>query len=183
MLLIQILLTWIVCSRIKAISSPGSIPESRIQEFICCKSIMLNCTLTTNMAPCHCALHLTHAGLSPVQGSLGYLLAASGDPNIQGLVEHLPQKVQDRKVDSESLGHVYQIAKWKQWADINPGMGVFPVKPSHFCQYLTHLIDSDGHEAAVADVSNAMTWVHDLAGYISPVTDPRVGALLGESYK
>ena len=97
---------------------------------------------------------------------------------MQGLAGDLPQKILESKVESDSQGQVHHLAKWKQWADTNPGVDVFPVEPSHLCQYLTHLVDSDGHEAAIADVSNAMTWVHSLAGYISPVTDHQVDTLL-----
>ena len=97
---------------------------------------------------------------------------------MQGLARVLPNKILESKAGSDSKGHVHQLADWKQWADTNPGVDMFPVKPSHLCQYLTHLIDSDGHEAALADVSKAMTWVHSLAGYISPVTDHQVNTLL-----
>ena len=124
----------------------------------------------------HCFLYSSHP--TPVQDTLEYLLATSGDLSVQGLVGHLPQKILESKVESDSQGQVHHLAKWKQWADANPGVGVFPVEPSHLCQYLTHLVDSDGHEAAIADVSNAMTWVHSLAGYISPITDHQVDTLL-----
>ena len=97
---------------------------------------------------------------------------------MEGLAEHLPRKILESKAVVNSQGHVHQLAKWKQWADTIPGVDVFPVEPSHLCQYLTHLVDSDGHEAAIADVSNAMTWVHSLAGYISPITDHQVDTLL-----
>jgi len=115
---------------------------------------------------------------TPVQDTLGYLLTASGDPNVQGLAGVLPKTILESKADVNSQGHVHQLAEWKQWADTNPGMDVFPVKPSHLCQYLTHLVDTDGHEAAIADVREAMTWVHSLVGYISPVDDPLVDTCL-----
>jgi len=124
----------------------------------------------------HCFLYSSHP--TPVQGTLEYLLAASGDPSVQGLAGDLPQKILESKVESDSQGQVHHFANWKQWADANPGVDVFPVEPSHLCQYLTHLVDTDGHEAALADVSEAMTWVHSLAGYSSPITDPRVDTLL-----
>lgn len=116
----------------------------------------------------------------PVEGTLEHLLAASSNCNVQRLAADLPQKILDRKADSGSVGHVYLIAEWKQWADTNPGVDVFPVNPSHLCQYLTHLVDCDGHEAAIAEVSKAMSWVHSLAGYISPVTDPLVDTFLAQ---
>ena len=132
----------------------------------------------------HCFLYSSHP--TPAQDTLGYLLAASGDPSVQGLAGDLPQTILDSKVESDSQGQVHHLAKWKQWADTNPGVDVFPVKPFHFCQYLTHLVDSDGHKATIADVSKAMTWIHSLASYISPLTDHQVDTLLtqlqGESY-
>ena len=126
----------------------------------------------------HCFLYCSHP--TPVQGTLGYLLTASGDSNVQALAEDLPQKILESKADSESLGHIHYLAKWNQWANINPGVDVFPIKPSHLCQYLAHLVDTDGHEAALAYVSKAMTWVHSLAGYVSPVADPLVDTCLAQ---
>ena len=113
-----------------------------------------------------------------VQDTLGNLLAASGDPSVQGMARDLPQKILESKVESDSVGQLHHLAKWKQWADTNPGVDVFPVEPSKLWQYLTHLVDSDGHEAAITDVSKAMTWVHSLAGYMSPITDHQVDTLL-----
>jgi len=144
--------------------------DSMIQPLCSClKPLLVDC------AP-HCFLYSSHP--LPVQDTLGNLLAASGDPSVQGLARELPQKILEGKAGSDSQGHVHQLAKWKQWADTIPGVDVFPVEPSHLCQYLTHLVDSGGHEAAIADISEAMTWIHSLAGYISPITDPRVGTLL-----
>ena len=97
---------------------------------------------------------------------------------MQGLAEDLPWQILESKADSEALGHVYHLAKWKQWADTNPKVDVFPMKPSQICQYLTCLVDTDGHEAAISDISKAMTWVHTLAGYDSPVADPLVDTCL-----
>jgi len=71
--------------------------------------------------------HSSNATL--VQGTLQNLLAASGDPIVRGLAGDLPQKILEGKTDSDSLGHVHHLAKWKQWADTIPEKWVFPMKP------------------------------------------------------
>ena len=65
----------------------------------------------------------------------------------------------------------------KKWAT-NHKISVVPAEPCQVALYLQHLGESKQSKAAVEEAVNCLSWVHALAGLVSPTADPLVRATL-----
>ena len=50
----------------------------------------------------------------------------------------------------------------------------------HLALYLQHLRNSTGSRASVEEAVYALSWIHEAAGLLSPISDPFVQTVLGD---
>jgi len=110
-------------------------------------------------------------------GTLKYLSRKTKDPSVQSLAGVLPQKVLQTKVEPgiDAGKYLQEMAKWKEWAEGQEGVKVFPVEPEAFQHYLTHVVAAD-----LEKVTRAVTWVHQQANFPSPACSKFVQSSLDE---
>ena len=109
--------------------------------------------------------------------TLEYLLTKSEDPCVQSLAGVLPQKALQTDVESglDAGKYLQEMAKWKEWAESQEGVKVFPVEAEALQHYLAHIVEEDLERA-----TRAVTWVHQQANFPSPACSKLVQSSLDE---
>ena len=92
------------------------------------------------------------------------------DPELKRLATCLPQTVLASRADSTVTKYLHAFRRWKEWADTQSEISVFPIEVVHFALYLQHLSQSTKSKSAVEEAVNAAGWVNRLSG------EPPIGA-------
>ena len=92
------------------------------------------------------------------------------DPELKHLATYLPQTVLSSRADSTVTKYLHAFRRWKEWADTQSEVLVFPIEVVNFALYLQHLSQSTQSRSAVELAVNAAGWVNRLSG------EPPIGA-------
>ena len=98
------------------------------------------------------------------------------DPELKRLASRLQTTLLRGRADSTVTKYGYAFRRWKAWAQVRSEVQVFPVGEVHFALYLQHLGDTLQSWSAVQDAVNAVSWVHQLAGFEPVAQSPFVQA-------
>ena len=103
-------------------------------------------------------------------------LADLQDPELQRLAKSLQSTLFHGRANSTitKYGHAFQ--RWKAWAQARSEVKLLPVGEVHFALYLQHLGEKAQSWSAVQDAVNAVSWVHQLAGFEPIAQSPFVQA-------
>lgn len=86
------------------------------------------------------------------------------------LAAYLPQTVLRSRADSTVTKYLHAFRKWKEWADTQAEVLIFPIQVAHFALYLQHVSLTTQSKSAVEEAVNAVGWVNRLSG------EPPIGA-------
>ena len=99
------------------------------------------------------------------------------DSNLKSLASNLPSTTLQCKATSTTRKYLGGFRRWKQWATSHK-ISEVPANPCQVALYLQHLCESKQSKASVEEAVNCLSWVHTLAGLVSPANDPLVRATL-----
>ena len=100
------------------------------------------------------------------------------NPELKRLATSLRSTVMTSRAHSTTSKYLSAFLRWKYWADTFSEVVVFPVKETDFVLYLQHLSDTVGSKSSVEEAVNAISWVHQLAGYPAIAESPIVRIVL-----
>lgn len=70
------------------------------------------------------------------------------------------------------IKYMHAFRRWKEWADTQSEVAVFPIKEVHFALYLQHLSQATQSKSAVEEAVNAAGWVNRLSGELPISASP-----------
>ena len=99
-------------------------------------------------------------------------------PRVQELAKAVPETLLSGKADSTAKKYAGAFQRWKLWTEARQEVPSFPAQEAHVVLYLQHLSQSVQSKAAIEEVVNALSWLHQVAG-LPPVSGlPLVQAAL-----
>ena len=149
---------------------------------------MLRCFHAKQLSACYCdglfeyLLHKNHVYFAVVQGQIVWQeLLCMEDPHLKCLAKSLFTTDLNSKVASITKKYMYAFNHWMKWAQSLSNINMFAVKPVHLALYIQHLGDSKQSRAAVKEATYAIAWIHQMAGLLSPSSNPLVYRVLSIS--
>ena len=122
-----------------------------------------------------CCLVISHTDV--LKAGAWQLLQDINDPELRNLAESLPITVLHSRATSSTRKHLGAFKHWKAWATEH-ALPVFPAQAQHVSLCLQHLAGTLESNSAAEEAVNAIGWVHNLAGVVSPAGSPFIRATL-----
>ena len=123
---------------------------------------------------CHCFISLADLEAAGAWSQL----EGFKDPELQRLALGVPDMLLSGKADSTTKKYIGAFWKWKLWAEARQEVPSFPAQEAHVVLYMQHLGQSVQSKAAIEEVVNALSWLHQAAGLTSISSLPLVQAAL-----
>ena len=123
---------------------------------------------------CHYFISLADLEAAPAWSQL----EGFKDPELQRLTLGVPDMLLSGKADSTTKKYIGAFRRWMLWTEARQEVPSFPAQEAHVVLYMQHLGQSVQPKAAIEEVVNALSWLHQAAG-LPPVSSlPLVQAAL-----
>ena len=113
---------------------------------------------------CHVSLEFFIAHADILSKGIWQTVGELQDPELKRLAAYLPQTVMSSRADSTVTKYLHAFRRWKEWADTQAEISVFPIQVAHFALYLQHVGQSTQSKSAVEEAVNAAGWINRLSG-------------------
>lgn len=104
------------------------------------------------------------------------------DPDLKRLSENMQSTVIAARAIGTAEGYVRAFRRWRDFAQNQEEISVFPAEPLHVALYLQYLIETTKSHNSVDSVFYGIKWAHESAGLQSP-TDNMLVAKVREAAK
>ena len=94
--------------------------------------------------------------------------------SLEDLASKVPGILRNSRAVNTSKAYQAAFLRWDKWVSSYPEVNAVPANPTHVILYLTHLSNTVGSFASISQFLSALSWAHNLQGYVSPVRDPVV---------